>query len=402
MKNTKKNTSWVTLSLLLLVALSMQGCFGTGGSSAPSGKSITTNSSGKQVTVVQNLFKGKIYLTIDHNLWVITGNNKATQLLHTSNAYDPAVSPDGKWIVFIEKYMNYSTLDVMPSTGGPVRTLLNGNGHFYIDSGFPKDTFFWFMQPEWSPDGSHILFLSDLQKNYVWANLNSLFGNSYFLDLQVFSIPFNDPTATPQALAYASFGDGGDTDAGYQPAHVGTQQIIYTHYAYDTKTGTQQVVQIFMADANAIADHPGQYTPVQDSGVALTPTNVQNIEPAFSPDGNTIAYVRRESASQMGLYVMPAPPASVTATPNDPATEKQALSVYFASSHILSSLYLSQPVWSPDGKQIAFFEYTNSEFDLWLANITKDAKTGKYSMQGSPVQLTTGGLDGSSRAFWTN
>ncbi len=401
MKNSKKYSPFVTICLFLLVALSVQGCFGIG-ESGSSGTTITTNAGGKQVTVAQNLFKGKIYLTIDHNLWVITGDNKDTELLHSGDIYDPAVSPDGKWIAFVEKFKNYSNLDVIPSSGGPVKTLLNGNGHFYIDTGIAKNTFFWFMQPEWSLDGSHILFLSDLQKNFVWYSLNDLFRGNYFLDLQVFSIPFHNPQVTPQALAYASFGDGGDADASYQPAHSGTQQITYTHYAYDAQTGTQQVVQIFMADANAIANHPGLYTPVQDSGIALTPPTVQNIEPAFSPDGNTIAYIRREAATQMGLWIMAVPPSSVTATPNDPAAEKKAMSVYFASTRILGGLYLSQPVWSPDGKQIAFFEYTNSEFDLWLVGVKYDAKTGKYSMQGSPQQLTTGGVDGSSRAFWTN
>ena len=402
MKNSKKYAPFLTVCLLVLVALSLQGCLGIGDNNGQGGKTITTNSGGKQVTVVQNLFKGKIYLTIDHNLWVITGNGDNTELLHSSDIYDPAVSPDGKWIAYIEKFKNYSTLDVIPSSGGPVKTLLNGNGHFYNDSGVEKNTFFWFMQPQWSPDGSRIMFLSDLQKNFVWANLNSLFGNNYFLDLQVFSIPFNNPSATPQALAYASFGDGGDADAGYQPQHSSPQIITYTHYAYDAQTGTQQVDQIFIADANAIADHPGLYTPLQDSGVPLTPTSAENIQPAFSPDGNAIAYIRRESTTQMGLWIMSMPPASVTATPNDPTVQKQALSPYFASTRILGSLYISQPVWSPDGKQIAFYQYTNSEFDLWVVNVNHDPKTGKYTLQGTPQQLTTGGVDANSRAFWTN
>src|ERR1051326_3812353 len=49
---------------------------------------------GKQVTVAQNLFKGKIYLTIDHNLWAITGNGDNTELLRSGDIYDPAISPD--------------------------------------------------------------------------------------------------------------------------------------------------------------------------------------------------------------------------------------------------------------------------------------------------------------------
>ena len=402
MKNSKKYAPFLTICLLLLVALSLQGCLGIGDNNGPSGKTITTNSGGKQVTVAQNLFKGKIYLTIDHNLWAITGNGNNTELLHSGDIYDPAVSPDGKWIAYVEKFKNYSNLDVIPSSGGRGKTLLSGNGHFYIDTGIAKNTFFWFMQPEWSPDGSHILFLSDLQKNFVWYNLNDLFRNNYFLDLQVFSIPFNNPSATPQALAYASFGDGGDADAGYQPQHTGPQLITYTHYAYDAQTGTQQVDQIFIADANAIANHPGVYTPIQDSGIAITPPAVENIEPAFSPDGNAIAYIRRESTTQMGLWIMSIPPASVTATPNDPTAEKQAMAPYFASTRILGSLYISQPVWSPDGNQIAFFQYTNSEFDLWVINVNHDPKTGKYSLQGNPGQLTTGGVDGNSRAFWTH
>ena len=404
MKTSKKYTPLLTICLLLLVALSLQGCLGIGDNTAPSGKTITTNSGGKQVTVAQNLFKGKIYLTIDHNLWAITGNGDNTELLHSGDIYDPAVSPDGKWIAYIEKFKNYSDLDLIPSSGGRVKVLKTGNGHFYpdpVDPTIEKNTFSWFMQPEWSPDGSHILFLSDLQKNFVWANLGGLFAGNYFLDLQVFSIPFNNPSANPQALAYASFGDGGDADADYQPQHSNPQVITYTHYAYD-QTGTQQVDQVFIADANAINDHPDLYTPLQDSGVAITPPAVENIQPAFSPDGNAIAYIRRESVTQMGLWIMSMPSPSVTVTPNSPTSEKQAMAPYFASMRILGGLYISQPIWSPDGKQIAFFQYTNNEFDLWVANVNHDPKTGRYSLQGTPQQLTTGGVDGSSRAFWTN
>lgn len=400
MKCIANSKRWLAWLMLPLLALSLQGCLGIGGGTPSNSTSITTNSSGKQVSVTQNLFKGKVYFTIDHNLWVITGDNKAQELLKTGNIYDPAVSPDGKWIAYVVRYKNYSDIMAMPTSGGAQKKLLDGNGHFYIDSGFPKDTYFWYVEPMWSPDGSHLLFLSDLQKDYVWYNLNSLFKNNYFLDLQVFSIPFNNPSATPQPLAFASFGDGGDHDASFQPEHSGTSQIVYTHYAYDTKTGTQQVIQIFLADANAIADHPGVYTPLYDSGVALTPANVENIQPAFSPDGNSIVYVRREAVTSMGLYIMPTPE-GVTTNPNDPKTQAQALANYNNSIHIFNGEYISQPVWSPDGKQIIFYNYANNEFDLWLANVSYDAQTHKYSMQGNPVQLTTGGVDAESRAFWT-
>ncbi len=393
----KRNTPWGTLLLLLSLALSLQGCLGIG-DNTQSGNNITTNSNGNKVNIAQNFFKGKIYFTIDHNLWVTDGNNNSHELMSGGNIYDPAVSPNGKWIVVSTRNKNSSDIAIMPLSGGTRHNILSGSGRYYDDGGFIKSSYHWFAQPAWSPDSTHIIFLSDLQKNFVWANLGGDYSRASFLDLQVFSIPINNPNSQPQAIAYALFGDGGNRDPSYRPGHP--TEIVYTHYAYDAATSTQQVIQIFLEDATAIAKHPGVYHPEYDPGIAITDPKDQNIQPAFSPDGNAIVYVRRESPTQMGLYVMPVPE-GVTANPNDPKVEQQAQAPYKKSSNILSGLYVSQPVWSPDGKKIAYISYNNSEFDLWLANVAFNAKTGAYSLQGNPVQLTTGGIDGNSRPFWT-
>src|SRR5437660_9762323 len=60
-----------TLLLLALVALSLQGCLGGGGSSGQNVATSTTT--GQQVSVNQDVFKGKFYLTINHNLYVLNG-----------------------------------------------------------------------------------------------------------------------------------------------------------------------------------------------------------------------------------------------------------------------------------------------------------------------------------------
>jgi dipeptidyl aminopeptidase/acylaminoacyl peptidase len=393
----KRYTPWGSFLLLFLLALSLQGCLGIGGNNQ-NGSTITTNSNGNKVSIAQNLFKGKIYFTIDHNLWVTDGNNTAHEIISGNNIHDPAISPDGKWIAFIVPHKNYSDLVARPVNGGSWHQLLTGTGHFYKDGEFIKNTYHWFAQPAWSLDGSHLLFLSDLEKEDWYAATGI---NASLLDLQVFSIPFNNPSAKPQDVAYANFGDGGDRDPSYRPGHP--TEIVYTHYSYDIATRTQQVIQIYLEDATAIARHPGVYhpgLPANDPGIAITDAKNQNLQPAFSPDGNAIAFVRRESSAQMGLYVMTVPE-GVTANPGDPKVQQQALLPYKKASHILSGQYVSQPVWSPDGKQIAYLSYNNSTFDLWLANISYNAKTGVYSLQGSPVQLTTGGIDGDSRAFWT-
>ena len=394
----RRSTSWSTLLLLTLVALSVQGCLGIGGSS---GKQVATTSSGQQVTVNQDVFSGKFYVTINHNLYMLSGSGNPQELVNTGNVYDPAISPDGKWIAFIEKSKQYSNLCVISTSGGQVRILRNGNGKFYYNGPFLHNTYIWYAQPSWSADGSRLLFLSDLEKEN-WYTQTGV--DAPMLDLQVFSIPFSDPTAQPTDIAYASFGDGGDRDASYRPGHP--DQIIYTHYAYDAATRTQQQIQLFMEDPTMISQHPGTYYPGSpgggyDPGIAITDTQFETIDPIFSPDGNFIAYISRQS-TQMNLMIMPAPPDTITQTPNDAATVKGAVQTYKEhSSHLLSSLYVENPVWSPDGKQLAYIEYDGGSFDLWIANLSYNSKTGVYSIKGTPVQAISGGVDGENRPVWT-
>lgn len=398
------NLSWSTLLLLALVALSVQGCLGIGGGGS-TGKQVATNSSsGQQVSVNQDLFKGKFYLTINHNLYVINGSNTNQQpqeLVNTGNVYDPAVSPDGKWVAFVQRYKQYTDLSVVSTSGGKVRIIRSGYGKFYYNGPFLHNSWIWYAQPAWSQDGKTLLFLSDLEKEDWYQQTGR---DAPMLDLQVFSVPFNDPGAKPKDVAYATFGDGGDRDPSYRPGHP--DQIVYTHYTYDPANLTQQEIQIYMENPNTISEHPGMYYPGSPGGgydpsIAITAPDFENIQPVFSPDGKAIAYIRRNSTS-MHLMVMPVPPDGITQKPNDPNTQKQAVQAYKAqSSLLLSQLYVEQPVWSPDGKQIAYIQYTGGTFDLWIANISYNAQTGKYSIQGNPTQVTSGGIDGEDRPVWT-
>ncbi len=404
--------------LFVLVAFAVEGCLGIGGGSgsgSSQGNFKTENTGkGQQISVNQDshaVFKGKIFFTQARNLLVLNGTRNVTQLTHGSDVRDPSVSPDGKEVAFAVRYNDYANLGYMSVNGGPAHIVISGNGHFFINSGgFPQDDYYWFGQPTWS-DSTHLTFLSDFQKNYDWAQLGSDFASAPFVDMQIFSISTSytgltgaEGKADSQVIAYADYGDGGDRDPMYRPGHP--TQIIYTHYTYD-KTGTNQVIQLYLEDATAIAQHPGIYSPgIEGSGldpaIALTPPNVECLEPAFSPNGNWLAYIRRNtSTNSMGLYVMPVPSGDLTSNPNSAATQKDALASYPTSSLIIQGQYISQPVWSPDGKQIAFLSYNNNEFDIWLANVSLNPKTGKYAMQGGPVQLTQGGVDANSRPFWT-
>jgi hypothetical protein len=403
----KKYKLWHLCLLFIIMALGLQSCLGIGSSNS-NFTTVATTSKGDQIGVNSDdaaTFKGKIYFTLDHNLYVLDGSKTLHQLTKGLSVYDPAVSPDGKWLAFIARYQNWSDLDMMPVGGGAVKILRTGYGQYVPNSAsdVPKSTAFWYAQPAWSADSQHLLFLSDWAKTYADPGVDA-----FLLDLQIFSISINAPTATPQEVAYATYGDGGLRDPAYRPGHP--DQIVYTRYSYDAATRIHQRIGIYLEDPNAIANNPGVYRPgtpglEKDPAVEITPDidDLANLEPSFSPDGNTIAYVRRETAGNDSIYTMPVPN-NVTQNPNNPTMEKEAEQPYNQSAKLITGApYGSEPVWSPDGKQIIYMGYTNNTFDLWLANVAKDAKTGAYSVQGSPIQLTNaeGHLDAESRPCWT-
>lgn len=407
----KKYRFLYTACVLLVLSLSLQSCLGLGGGSATNSgdfKSMGVNGSTIGINNTdQAIFKGKIYFTLNHDLYVLDGTRVPRQLTHNLMVMDPAISPDGKWIAFVARFPNYANLSYISVNGGEIHTVIIGKGEFYTANGDVNNNYYWFAEPTWSPDSKHLLFLSDLQKLFVWASLGAPFNNADFSDMQVFTLPIGRPTVyakdvstTVQAVAYASFGDGGDRDPIYRPHY--NDQIAFTHYKYDA-SGTLQIIQIFLENPNAIANNPGTYSPVSDPAVPITPenTNQQSMEPTFSPDGNFMAYVKRQNSTSMGLYIMSVAN-NVTQNPNNPAVEKAALQPFNKSVNILSRPYLSQPTWSPDGKQIAYLSYSNNVFDLWLANVSL-SKAGKYAVVGSPIQLTSanGMLDGDSRPFWS-
>jgi Tol biopolymer transport system component len=394
----KHQRSWSVLILLSLCAFAVQGCFSIGSSGGHSSGSVNSTT----VNVVQHVFSGKIYVTIRHNLFVIAGDGSSKKLLDGGNIYDPAVSPDGSQLALVRRFQNYSDLDLMLTSGGNVRILISGNGglkegYFFNASGYVHSRAFWFFKPSWSPDGSKLLFLSDhLKQDY--AIQYHPYQDADMLDLMVFSMPLNNPSKIT-ALAYTSFGGGGDSDPGYNPADA--NQIVYTHYGALPGDGSQQQVQLMLADARLIAANPGKYYAASlDTGIAITAPKYQSIQPAYSPDGRFLAYIRNESITNTAISVMAVAP-GVTATPNDPVTEQKALLPSQQSVKLLEGIYDARPTWSPNGQQIAYLSEQNEELDIWIINLNYNGTTGIYRVQGSPVQATSSGIDGDSRFSWS-
>jgi Tol biopolymer transport system component len=411
----KRQKQWKLLLIFALLSMTLQSCLSDTDTIY---KSVTKGKNGDVKINSTSLFKGKIYFTLDRNLYVIDGKDTThpKQLTSGIDVRDPSVSPNGKWIVFAIYYNNYSDLAYIPASGGKPTIIADGNGSFTTTASGATSSYHWFEQPTWNADNQTILFLGDNQKAFWSPDLVGGY-NSFILDLQLFKMSMNDRLDTQDQIAnavpvaYTAIGAGGLRDPSYRPGHQ--DEVIYTSYAYTADSNFTDVnVQLNLIDdtiiENSLATNPNEYHPevygaVANPSVAITPgtSNLANLEPSFSPDGNTIIYTRRESATSMSLYTMPVVN-DVTSDPTDNISK--GLSDYSKSSKLLSGQYLSQPVWSPDGTQIAYYSYTGTTFDLWLATVVKDAKTGAYSIKAdSTTQLTqaNGSLDADSRPFWT-
>src|SRR5213080_3451989 len=149
----KRYIPWHICFLLVLLALSLQGCLGIGGNASDQNFKSVNTANGKKLQVNTSneaLFKGKLYFTQGHVLLVMDGSRNVRAL--TPGKYfvgDPSVSPDGRTLAFIVRYKYSSDLVSMPVNGTHWTILKTGSGQYIANPPYPapKSTHKWFFQP---------------------------------------------------------------------------------------------------------------------------------------------------------------------------------------------------------------------------------------------------------------
>lgn len=308
----------------------------------------------------QAKFTGQIAFSDKYNIYILNGKDGSIkQVTNSGDDLQPAFSPDGSSIAYIHKGTDFSNLMTIPASGGTSKVLVNDDfGTKDVSSNY------WISQPIWSPDGTLIYAPSDRGK-YIAPFCQPL------LDFAIFQFNVSNPThrsvVTWPDHCYA----GGDQDIQYRPDNA-DGQLIYTEYGYTND------------DQLSVALHLYDLKTKKDTLLTPEDANQQVLQPSWSPDGNFVAYIKREQG-QDNLYVMPS--GGTTNTPQ-----------FNASQKLLSGM-IAQPIWSPDGTEIAYIAFNNGTFNLWLAHITNT--NGQITLSGTPIQLTNGGIDADSRPSWT-
>jgi dipeptidyl aminopeptidase/acylaminoacyl peptidase len=225
---------------------------------------------------------------------------------------DPRWSPDGRWILFTSGRRGTNSLLIVSPDGNTTTFLTKPDEES--------------SEGRWSPDGKRIVYISRT-KEYFSGRINLLNFDSHTGQF----------TADPFALYTSPIDKGGSwsiRDANWSPDGE-TLVTVLQNSGWD---------HLYLLPAKG--GKPKQ----------ITDGNFDDLDPAFSPDGKTIAFISNRSlAESTGLWTV--------STRGGEAHEAAT----FATPGITG-----EPQWSPDGKALFFHHQSATEAnDLFAVSLTR-------------------------------
>ncbi|NOJ93301.1 hypothetical protein D7W82_16355 [Corallococcus sp. CA049B] len=138
--------------------------------------------------------RGFAFVRDDRNIYVVDDDgdpNSPQRLTTAGGAYTPSISKNGNSIVFVQRSGSTSSIQTVPTTGGPVATLLSTN-----DAACGSCTNF--RGPTFSPDGRFIVFAFDRTSGALSSLARIAADGSGFVELTPNAgIGFGSPSFFP-------------------------------------------------------------------------------------------------------------------------------------------------------------------------------------------------------------
>ena len=175
----------------------------------------------------------------------------------------PALSPDGRWLLFVHSYEGQDSLGIVDAAGGAWPQKLASGADFY-------------MQPTWHPHGRLIAWVDWNQPNMPWDGTVLRLGELFF------------PEGGPPSLKTLDAIAGDGTTSIFQPLFSPSGRHLA--YASDA-TGWWQ---LYVYDLET-KSHQQLTTTAADHGL---PAWVQGMRSyGFAPDGRSILFIRNKEGS---------------------------------------------------------------------------------------------------------
>ena len=284
---------------------------------------------------------GRIAFVRDGDLWVMDADGTRQQRVSEVKNVDGRLSwaPDGRRIVFTRS----GTFDFKePDYSGGKKKIYDLFVCF-LDSAAKGNTMFWHRitdelggrDPEWSADGSTILFTKDVNANIVKA---------YMPNYQVCTID-------PEGGSFQMFRKDWQTmDEYFLAASMSPSGDIAFEHLYGTATAESPENKNYKRQGFAVLPR-ANFTKSLDSVRVMTKRFANCLSPSWSPDGQWLAYVKNDM-SKSGVYIV------------DKGLKTSYL-VY--EPPVGASVHTVAPSWSPDSKWLTF---STDDGSVYISQIT--------------------------------
>lgn len=289
---------------------------------------------------------GRILFVAEQSVHVWNGG--ITRLTNGETARSPSWAPAGDRFVYVRMFEGFSDLIIANSAGDQLLQVTQNEPNTQPHTEEFALLAAWAFDPVWSPVGEELIFVSDKggldpfsDPLYMW------YSESW--DIPPYPLPASEalgilqesPTLSPNGgmAAFVTRETVSDT--------VRTTEI----WTLDLETGI----------AEPLVQHPGGA-----------------YSPAWSPDGNDIAYVQRDGTNN-DIWIQPV-------DGGEPYRLTEVESV-------------ASPTWSPDGNFIAFFHLRDGAFQASYVELQRDS-SGRISASEPQRLFTANHIDAQSGMSW--